>query len=183
MIPVPETTRAARGFTGESTLRSTQAPLLTPADAGLAAEPAPPPSPLAGKTAAELLAIARDRLLERDQRGALEAADAARRAAPDDPDIIAIVTWARFQLGRADIKALAVDLDELLAVHSDHVDARFYRAMLRKRLSDQSGCARDLRRLLETQPDHADAARELAAIESRPAPKERPSLFGRLFKR
>ena len=183
MIPVPETTRAARGFSGSSTLRSTQAPLLTPADAGLAAEPAPPPSPLAGKTAAELLAIARDRLVERDLRGALEAADAARRAAPEDPDIIAIGTWARFQLGRADVKALAVELDELLAVHSDHVDARFYRAMLRKRLSDQSGCAGDLRRLLETQPDHAEAARELAAIESRPALKERPSLFGRLFKR
>ena len=43
---------------------------------------------------------------------------------------------------------------------------------------------RDLRLVLELSPDHADARRELAALEPSPtAEKERPSLFGRLFKR
>ena len=118
-----------------------------------------------------------------DPRGAIAACEAARKAAPGDPDVIALESWARSQLGGADLKALTVALDEVLNEHEAHVEARFYRALLRKRLGDEGGATRDLRRVLELEPGHEGAIRELAAIETKQKAKERPSLFGRLFKR
>jgi hypothetical protein len=184
-----------------ATMRSQPAPALTPADAGMKEEPAPEreaaasgpkptagheeaaPDPFAGKSAAELLEVAKERLAKRDARGAVAACEAARKMAPDDADVIALSAWAKLSAGQADVKALAVELDELLRTNDKHVPARFYRAMLRKRLSEQAACVRDLRLVLELSPDHADAKRELAALEPSPTAKERPSLFGRLFKR
>ncbi len=126
--------------------------------------------------------LANARLSERDLAGALEACSTARKAAPGEPDYIALSVWIRLQMPGADLKALAVELDEVLAVHEAHVDARYYRAVLRRRLSDDAGAIRDLRRVIELFPAHSDAARELAAIEAR-RPKERGGILGRLFKR
>lgn len=148
-----------------------------------AKEPPPPPDPFAGKTAAELLQLARARLAERDAKTAVAACDAARKAAPEDGDVIALGAWARFQAGSADVKALTIELDELLAAHEKHVPARFYRAMLRKRLSDQAGCVRDLRQVLELDPGHADATRELAALDSNQGNQAPKGFMNRLFKR
>jgi hypothetical protein len=143
--------------------------------------------PFAGKSAAEIFAIATARLAERDAQGAADACDAGRVEAPDDPDLAALSVWARSQLARADVKALAIELDELLRQHEAHVAGRYYRAMLRKRLGDEASAIRDLRRVLELAPDHAEAKREVEAFDARPKPKEppkeRPSLFGKLFKR
>lgn len=143
----------------------------------------PAPDPFAGRAPAELLGLATVLIAGRDAKAAIAACEAARKAAPDDPDAAALEAWARFQAGAADLKVLVFQLDELLAEHQAHVGARYYRAMMRKRLSDQAGCAADLRRVLEISPDHAEAQRELSALERKPAQVERPSLFGRLFKR
>ena len=141
------------------------------------------PDPLAGLSLADLVVRARDRLSERDPRGAIAACEAARKAAPGDPDAIALESWARSQLGGADLKRLTVALDEVLNEHEAHVEARFYRALLRKRLGDKGGATSDLRRVLEIVPGHESATRELATFETKEKAKERPSLFGRLFKR
>ncbi|APR79399.1 Integral membrane protein [Minicystis rosea] len=156
----------------------------TPKDTRAAAPPSPPaPDPFADKSVAELLAAARERLSARDAKGAVDACEAARKAAPDDADVIALTAWARFQANPASAKALTVELDDVLVAHEGHVTARYYRAMLRKRISDQAGCVRDLEKVLELAPSHADAARELAVLAPKPVEKGRPSLFGRLFKR
>jgi hypothetical protein len=144
---------------------------------------APAPDPLAGLSLSELVERARDRLSERDPRGAIAACEAARKLAPDDADVIALESWARSQLGGADLKALTVALDEMLNGSEGHVEGRFYRALLRKRLGDGTGASRDLRRVLELASDHEGAKRELAAFEAKQKAQERPSLFGRLFKR
>jgi hypothetical protein len=113
----------------------------------------------------------------------VEACDAGRREVADDPDLVALGAWARAQLGGADLKALTVDLDEVLGAHAEHVEARYYRGMLRKRLGDQAGSVRDLRQVVEIAPGHEGACRELSAIDEKPPQKLRPSLFGKLFKR
>jgi len=182
---------ALDGEPASATLRSEPEPKPKPS------QPEPPPAdrrapasapqtssdPLAGKSVAELLELALTRLVERDAKGAVAACEAAREATPEDGDVIALGAWARFQAGSADVKALTVELDELLAAHDGHLSARYYRAMLRKRLSDQAGCVRDLRHVLDLSPDHADAARELAALESKQAEKTPKSFMNRLFKR
>src|SRR5262249_38675352 len=109
-----------------TTLRSEPEPKKEPE------APPPPPDPFAGKTAAELIELARARLAERDAKAAVAACEAARTSAPDDADVIALAAWARFQGGSADVKALTIELDELLAARDGHVEARYYRAMLRK---------------------------------------------------
>jgi hypothetical protein len=113
----------------------------------------------------------------------VEACDAGRREAPDDPDLTALGAWARAQLGAADLKALTVDLDEVLGAHEAHVEARYYRGMLRKRLGDEAGSLRDLQHVVEIAPGHEGACHALSAFDTREEDTERPSLFGRLFKR
>jgi hypothetical protein len=137
----------------------------------------------AGMSATELFWLATEAMTERDVAAALDACDAGRKLAPDDPDLAALEVWARAQLGGADLKALAVQLDEVLGAHEKHVEARYYRGMLRKRLGDEAGCLCDLRNVVELSPEHQGACQELASIEGRHKAKERPSLFGKLFKR
>jgi hypothetical protein len=137
----------------------------------------------AGMSASELFWLATEAMAERDVAAALEACDAGRRLAPDDPDLAALEAWARAQLGGADVKALAVQLDLVIGTHDKHVEARYYRGMLRRRLGDEAGCLRDLRYVVELSPKHEGACQELATIEDRQKAKERPSLFGKLFKR
>jgi hypothetical protein len=131
----------------------------------------------------ELLWLASECLSERDPAGAVEACDAGRRGAPDDPDLAALGAWARAQMGGADLKAITIELDEILGAHEDHVEARYYRGMLRKRLGDEGGSARDQQRVVETAPGHEGACRALAARDETAPQAERPSLFERLFKR
>jgi hypothetical protein len=106
----------------------------------------------------------------------------ARKAAPGEPDYVALSVWIRLQMPAADVKALAIELDEVLSAHASHVQGRYYRALLRRRLSDDAGAIRDLRRVIELFPAHAEAARELAVLEAR-RPKEQGGLLGRLFRR
>lgn len=133
-------------------------------------------------SAPTLFQLAVNHLAERDLLGALDACAMARKAAPGELDYIALSAWIRYQMPGADIKALAVELDEVLSANEAHVQARYYRAILRRRLGDDLGAIRDLRRVIEVFPAHSEASRELATLDPR-RPKERAGLFGRLFKR
>jgi len=140
------------------------------------------PPTLQGMTAPALHALAEARLQERDLAGAEEACSLARRADPDSVASTVLATWIRSQRGGADLKALTIELDELLGASPDHRYARYYRAMLRKRLGDNAGAVRDLRRLLELTPSDAEATKALEGLEGPPA-KPRSGLLGWLFKR
>ena len=139
--------------------------------------------PFAGLSVPELFWLATEMVSDRDAVGAAEACAAGLRQAPDDPDLAALSAWAHAQLGAADLKALMVELDEILHAHEDHAEARYYRALLRRRLGDETGCVRDLERVAQLDPAHEGALRELGALEAKPPGKERPSLLERLFKR
>jgi hypothetical protein len=133
-------------------------------------------------SAPALYQLATTRLAERDFDGSLEACTMARKAAPGEPDYRALSVWIRAQMPAADIQALTIELDELVAANDAHVAGRYFRALLRRRLGDDLGAIGDLRRVIELVPAHGDAARELALLESR-RPKERAGLLGRLFRR
>jgi hypothetical protein len=137
----------------------------------------------AGMSPAELFWLASECLAERDLAGALEACGAGRKKAPEDPDLAALEAWVRALIGGADVEELALQLDDVLDVHQEHVEARYYRGMLRKRLGDEAGCRRDMQRVVELSPDHEGACLELSDSEEREGAKERTSLFGKLFKR
>jgi hypothetical protein len=118
---------------------------------------------------------------ERDFAGAARACTSAIGLEPRHPDYLALSVWIRSLQPGGDLKALAVELDELLQRHAGHVPARYYRAMLRRKLSDDAGAIRDLGRVLELAPHHGDAARELRGLEAKHAPA--PGLLARIFKR
>lgn len=133
-------------------------------------------------SAPALFQLAIARLCERDFAGALEACAMARKAAPGEADYRALSTWIRAQMPDADLHALALELDDVLTGNEAHIQSRYYRAILRRRLGDELAAISDLRRVIELFPAHPEAARELAILEAR-RPKERGGIFGRLFKR
>jgi hypothetical protein len=147
-----------------------------PAD--LAAEP---PSALRGLSATALFELAGSRLLARDLEGAHEACSRARAADPNDEEIAVLDAWIRAQRAGADVKALTIELDELLSASPDHRNARYYRAMLRRRLGDNAGAVRDLRILQKRTPPDAEAIAALAALET-PTEKPRSGVLGWLFR-
>jgi hypothetical protein len=162
-----------------STLKDDRRP--ADVDAGSAAI-AGPPSALRGLSASALFDLAGSRLLARDLDGALEACLWAREESPGDTEIAVLDTWIRGQRAGADLKGLTIELDELLSSSPDHRNARYYRALLRKRLGDNAGAIRDLRLLQKRTPPDAEATRALEALEE-PTQKPRSSLLGWLFKR
>ncbi len=133
-------------------------------------------------SASAFFALAEARLGERDFAGAEEACAWARRLDPSNLNSAVLATWIRSQHGGADLKGLTIELDELLGTAPDHRDARYYRALLRKRLGDNAGAIRDLRRLLELSPRDAEATKALEGLEAPPA-KPRSGLLGWLFGR
>jgi hypothetical protein len=161
--------------------KSAPPPVAPQAEPVAAPKSAPPPA-LQGLSASELFALAGTRLAERDLDGAEEACTWARRAAPEKQDFAALATWIRAQRAGSDLKLLTVELDELLSASPDHRNARFYRALLRKRLGDNAGAIRDLQRLRDRTPPDAEAMKELEALAA-PAEKPKTGLLGWLFKR
>ena len=174
---------AASTGAGNSTVdrQADTLPPPPPPEAPAATAPAAPP-----RSAAEELARARDLVAQRRFDLASEACAAARAQDPASADAIDLHVWTRAQLHGADVKVLELELDDLLRVDDKHISARYHRALLRKRLSDAAGAARDLTRVLELAPGHADAQRELAVLAARAEPQKHEGgagLFGRLFKR
>lgn len=148
----------------------------------LATSPGPPAQADEPSAAPGLYATAQACVAEQNFDGARTACARACRADPVNVEYAAFSAWLRAMSVGADVKAIAIELDELLGRAEAHPRARYYRALIRKRLGDGVGAARDLRRALELEPGFADAARELAALEPA-APKAARGLLGRLFKR
>ena len=191
-----ETLRSARGVPVPTQPRSpsvevidlegppstvTATPKIDDDDAGAAAREGPP-SELRGLSALALFEIAGTRLHARDLDGALEACLWSREVDPDNVEIAVLDAWIRAQRAGADLKGLTIELDELLSATPDHRNARYYRALLRKRLGDNAGAIRDLHLLQKRTPPDAEATRALEALEE-PAAKPRSGLLGWLFKR
>ena len=165
-----------------STVRAV--PKIDDADASASAIDGPP-SALRGLSASALFEIAGARLQARDLEGALEACLWSREVDPVNVEIAVLDAWIRAQCAGADLKGLTIELDELLSASPDHRNARYYRALLRKRLGDNAGAIRDLHLLQKRTPPDAEATKALEALEAlkEPAQKPRSGLLGWLFKR
>jgi hypothetical protein len=157
------------------------------ADAIATARAQPPATAIPAAPPAELFLLARDRFENKDVRAAVDLCAAACAAAPKDATFASFHAWARSGLPGADLKMLCVELDEIIAAAETHAQARYYRAMLRRRLGDDAGALRDLRRVVELEPEHADATRELAVADERARANAKDAkkggLLNRLFRR
>jgi tetratricopeptide (TPR) repeat protein len=106
-----------------------------------------------------LVAMSEQRLTE-----ALRLCLLACEASPDNPDYIASSIWIRACVPKPDLKVLTLDLDDLLLHHEDHVQARYYRGVLRRRLGYDSAAKQDFERVLSLAPDHAGARQHLEEL-------------------
>jgi hypothetical protein len=139
-----------------------------------------------------LLALTLERLDEKDAEGAAEVYEVAKRRLDEggklEPASLrklhAAGVQARMLLPGSNLKALGLELDELIREADDVALPRWVRAQIRRKLGDGAGASSDLKRVLELEPEHAAARKELAALKSTPPPKrEQPGLLRKLFGR
>lgn len=139
-----------------------------------------------------LLALTLERLDERDAEGAAEVYDVAKLRLEEggklEPSSLrklhAAGAWARMLLPGSNLKALSLELDELIREADDMALPRWVRSQIRRKLGDGAGASSDLKRVLELEPGHAAASKELATLKSVPPPKrEQPGLLRKLFGR
>jgi hypothetical protein len=112
----------------------------------------------------ELHARALTALSEQRADEALRLVRAACDAEPDNPDFLSSSVWIRASMERPDLKLLVLDLDDVLRSHRDHVTARYYRGVLRRRLGNDSAAKSDFERVLEMDPGHAGARNQLRDV-------------------
>ncbi len=163
-----------REFAAESSAR--EHPPTLRSETGPPTEEAPPASdaepPSSGERPVEepkfapaelhtkaLIALSEQRLEEADRLCA-----AACRADGGEPDYQASSAWIRASMEKPDTKVLLLDLDAVLRDHPDHVQARFYRGVLRRRLGSDHAAKRDFERVLELQEGHAGAKAQIGAL-------------------
>jgi hypothetical protein len=134
----------------------------------------------------QLLAMARARIDAKDGSAAFELAQAALDKGGASVIARLLVATAKSLKPHADLKALRIELDEIVAAEDGHAEARFFRGCLRRRLGDDAGARRDFEKALELDPSHEGAKKELDATptsgETATDPK-RGGLLGRLFRR
>lgn len=119
----------------------------------------------AGLAATELHARALVALSEQRYAEALGLCRDACDVAPGNPDFLASSVWIRASMPQPDTKLLLLDLDALLRDFPDHVQGRYYRGILRRRLGSDNAARRDFERVIELQPGHAGAEAQLAALK------------------
>lgn len=136
-----------------------------------------------GLDAAGLFELGRTRFFNREFDGAVEALEASRELDPKQRDTIALLAFARSHVAGADLKAIALELDELIRGDEAWVEPRFYRGATRKKLGDDAGARRDFERVLELSPDHAGARAQLGLGQPTKSSPQEIGLFGRLFRR
>jgi tetratricopeptide (TPR) repeat protein len=95
-----------------------------------------------------------------EHRAALEAARAAVRLRPGDPDLLCLLAVALFELGEHPLALEAAD--RAVALGQGSIRARYNRAVLLRRTGDAAGACRALEELLDLVPDHPAARIELA---------------------
>jgi len=96
-----------------------------------------------------------------DPETASRLCERATELAPDDLEFLATAAWVRAHLARPDLKVLLLEFDDLLLLEPEHVNARYYRAMLRRRLGQDAAARQDLEKVLALAPDHAAARAQI----------------------
>jgi tetratricopeptide (TPR) repeat protein len=158
------------------------------------AHPSGPPSsrpvpgtddPPASKRSSELEA-AKTCFAKGDLDRAEQLARSAHRANSKDPAPLTLLAWYEAQRPanhgidatkvRVRMMTMAINLDP------DHVDAYFYRALLRKRMGDYRNACADLTTVLELDPDRIDGRSELRECEELLS-RGGPGLLDRILKR
>lgn len=127
------------------------------------------------------LTSARDASARRDWTEALSHCSRALQNDPSAREATAMGTWVRSQLAGADIKRLALDLDEFIQA-GDMSPARYFRADLRRRLGDDRGAERDLEAAVQMDAgfEPASAAlEEVRRVKNERAPAK--GFFARLL--
>ncbi|MFO7177641.1 MAG: DnaJ domain-containing protein [Pseudomonadota bacterium] len=119
-------------------------------------------------------------LLRRNNLAGAE--EEVRRAVADDPkqpEYRALLAWLEAQKPNADVNAAIAVLDQVLTELPNHLNARWYRGQLYKRVGRATRAVRDFRYIVEHDPRNVDAIREVRLYEMRQAsgrgPSERPS--------
>lgn len=121
-----------------------------------------------------LAKLAREKIDEREAELAAEVAEIGIKKLADQGEaesdegfeMVALHVWARALSPHPDLKALAVELDDLIRQRDAVVLPRLVRGMLRKRLGNEAGSSSDFRRVLEIEPGH-----ELARVELQSEPR------------
>jgi hypothetical protein len=158
--------RSSRSSPPSSDFSSGIVPTI-PRPAPLPAEPSRFAVPEVPQSGAMHFEIAAARLTEGDLSGALEACALAREVGPDLPEYAAFSVWVRSMMPDAEIRALLVEMDEIVRMNEDLLSARYYRGVLRGRLGELHKAIDDLRCVLKSDPSHTEAERELRILESR----------------
>ncbi len=140
--------------------------------------------------ATALIKLAREKIDEKEPTMALEVCEIGLTKVSaeleGDPaskaELIALRCWASSLEPHPDLKALTLDLDDVIRARDSSVTPRFVRGLLRKRLGDSPGAQSDFRRVLEIEPDHAAALKELPSSADA-AKRGETGFLKRLFRR
>ncbi len=139
-----------------------------------------------------LVKLAREKIDEKDPSTAAEICALALARLEGDgqldsdqaKEISLIGVWARSLEPHPDLKALTVELDDLIRERDDRALARLVRGRIRKKLGNDPGALSDYRRVLELEPDNAEAKAELASLdEAKPTRRGETGFLKRLFRR
>lgn len=102
-------------------------------------------------------------------------------------EITALAAAARAQEPQANLKALTIELDELIRARDDVALTRAVRGRVRRRLGDSPGATSDYRRVLELVSAgsalETEAKRELVELEPKSPGRGQTGFLKRLFKR
>ena len=122
-------------------------------------------TPVSRMSSAELHERALYEHSEKRPSEALQLCNRACEMDPSNPDYQATAIWIRASMSRPDLKVLTLDLDDILRTHRDHVLARYYRGVLRRRIGYDSAAKRDFEYVLGNDPNHAAARAQLAELQ------------------
>ncbi|NUP14489.1 MAG: hypothetical protein HOW73_51320 [Polyangiaceae bacterium] len=138
-----------------------------------------------------LMKLAREKIDEKEATMAAEACEVALKKLTDEGQVPSTIhievsclsAWARSLEPHPDLKALAVELDDIIREGDDVAMPRLVRGLLRSRLGNEAGATTDFRRVLEIEPRHELAQRELRGLESRTVKRGETGFLKRLFRR
>jgi hypothetical protein len=153
------------------------------------------PEALRALDAAALKSLATEKLHEREPALAVQACEVAlsklegtpEQAEPLFHQLKALLVRAKIQEPQPNLKALAIELDELIRERDDVPETRASRGQLRRRLGDSLGATSDYRRVLEMSGAPSalvdEAKKELLELEPKTAGRGQTGFLKRLFKR
>jgi len=141
--------------------------------------------------AAALLKLAREKIDEKEPTMATEVCEVGLKKLAElgeasgsiHGELVAVRAWACSLEPHPELKALTVDLDELIRESDTLALPRYVRGLLRKRLGDSAGATSDFRRVLELEPTHELAQKELPSLDAGTTKRGETGFLKRLFRR